>query len=355
MMDNSKKILNQYGPIVLFGSGETLPASGKAYEIIAKSLGKQLQISILETPAGFQPNTEIVAKKVSDFISTRLQNYAPSIQLIPARSTNSNYSPNNIEIVDKMLLSNWIFMGPGSPTYTIRQLQNSLALDYLYALNQTGAALTLSSAGVLAMSALTLPVYEIYKVGEEIHWKNGLNYFSQFGSELVLIPHWNNKDGGTELDTSRCFMGTKRFEILREMLPENMPIIGIDEQTALIFQFKPEPKVKITGKGSVKSIVGTKEKVFPPGEYQLTDLGTSFNKDFEERKKLKEIKEKILTLRSEKTMAPGKHIIQLANYRLKARNEGDWKTADDFRNKIEAEGWTIQDTSESYLLVPKVP
>ena len=55
-------------------------------------------------------------------------------------------------------------------------------------------------------------------MGEDPHWKTGLDLFAPFGLRLVFIPHWNNNDGGNELDTSRCFMGLARFERLLERL-----------------------------------------------------------------------------------------------------------------------------------------
>ena len=77
-------------------------------------------------------------------------------------------------------------------------------------------------------------MYEIYKVGEELHWIDGLDFFKFYGLQLVFIPHWNNHEGGAELDTSRCFMGQERFVRLMEMLPDEVTIVGLDEKTALI-------------------------------------------------------------------------------------------------------------------------
>ena len=56
------------GPVLFFGSGETLPASGKAYEFLARKIGEKPRISILETPAGFQPNSFQVAREIADFL-----------------------------------------------------------------------------------------------------------------------------------------------------------------------------------------------------------------------------------------------------------------------------------------------
>jgi len=210
MMESKKSTTP--GPIILFGSGETLPSSGPAYDFIARKITGPLDISILETPAGFQNNSGKVAKKVADFIEQCLSNYQPSSCLIPARAKGTDLNPDDPLLLEPMLkTSNWIFMGPGSPTYTVRQLENSLTSRYLYAMHCNGVALSLSSAAVLAISTLTLPVYEIYKVGEDLHWVKGLDFFGNYGLNIVFIPQWNNKDGGSDLDTSRCFMGLERF------------------------------------------------------------------------------------------------------------------------------------------------
>ena len=150
------------GAVMLFGSGETLPASGKAYDYLAKNTSPRPVISILETPAGFQLNSARVAGEVGDFLVKRLQNYKPEIHILPARKKNSPFSPDDAQILAPMLTSNWIFMGPGSPTYAVKQLINSLAFNYLTALFLHGCHVCLASAAVLAIGAHTLPVYEIY-------------------------------------------------------------------------------------------------------------------------------------------------------------------------------------------------
>ena len=50
------------GPIALLGSGETLPSSGKTHEFVARRLPDKPRIVILETPAGFEPNSDFVAE-----------------------------------------------------------------------------------------------------------------------------------------------------------------------------------------------------------------------------------------------------------------------------------------------------
>ena len=174
--------------------------------------------------------------RVADFLRLRLQNTHPQVTAIPARRRGTPFSPDNPAIVAPLLQADLIFLGPGSPTYAVRQLQDSLAWQMLTARHRLGAALALASAAVAAVGAYALPVYEIYKVGEDLHWKAGLDFFGAYGLRLAFVPHWDNVDGGEELDTSRCFMGQSRFARLLEMLPPGVTVIGIDEKTALIVE-----------------------------------------------------------------------------------------------------------------------
>ena len=111
------------GLIVLLGSGETLPSSGKTHEFVAQRLPKSPRIVVLETPAGFEPNSDAVAGKIKDFLARRLQNYKPVIDVLPARRRGTPFSPDNPDIVAPILKADEILLGPGSPTYGARQLQ----------------------------------------------------------------------------------------------------------------------------------------------------------------------------------------------------------------------------------------
>jgi cyanophycinase-like exopeptidase len=218
----------------LFGSGETSPSGRKVFDRLLRDLPPSPKIALLETPAGFELNSERVIGRVAEFLRLRLQNYDPQVMVIPARRRGTPFSPDDPEITSPLLKADMIFMGPGSPTYAVRQLRDSLAWRMLIARHRLGALLVLASAATVAMSCCALPVYEIYKVGEDLHWKEGLDFFGLYGLSLVFIPHWNNTEGGEELDTSRCFMGQSRFAQLMEMLPANLTVIGLDEKTALI-------------------------------------------------------------------------------------------------------------------------
>ena len=169
------------GRIAFLGSGETSLAGGRIFEALARDVKGPLRIALIETPAGFELNSAQVVGRVGDFMKTRLQNYKPIVDVIPARKKNSPFSPDDPEIIKPLLYANMIFMGPGSPTYAIRQLKDTLAWDVIRARHRLGATLVFASAATISIGAHALPVYEIYKVGQDVHVVDGLNLFADFG------------------------------------------------------------------------------------------------------------------------------------------------------------------------------
>ena len=261
------------GLICLLGGGAAIPASGKTHEYLAQRLPERPRIAVLETPAGFELNSDIVAAKLAAFIEKRLQNYRPRLEVIAARKKGTSFSPDNHEVVAGILAADEIVLGPGSPTYGARQLRDSLALDYIKARQWRGGALLISSSATISFSDYAMPIYEIYKVGEDIHWKRGINYFADYGLSLTLVPHWNNNDGGTELDTSRCYIGQSRFDLMLEMLPVEQTVLGLDDHTSAVLDFCTGQGT-VVGAGTITILREGQSQKFQSGQqFALSELG----------------------------------------------------------------------------------
>lgn len=347
------------GTVTLFGSGETSNTGGKVFDTVARRLNEPLHISILETPAGFEANAERVAGRISDFLVTRLQNYHPRISQLAARKKGTPHSPDSAEVVAPLYESNLIFLGPGSPTYTVRQLQNSLAWNILQARHRLGASLVLASAATIAAGSLALPVYEIYKVGEDPHWKPGLDFWGPFGLALVMIPHWNNQDGGAELDTSRCFMGRERFEQLLVQLPAEMTVIGIDELTAVTLDFQAG-RCFVEGMGSIHLLRGAQKHTFPAGsdfpfqvlgDYQpMSNPASGLPRDVWQQ--AQQAADRLAEQAAPRSLddVPATEIPpelqQMIVDREIARQQRDWPLADELRRQIAAMGWKVTDSPD---------
>jgi len=345
----------QPGPIVLLGSGETAPSARKVYKWLFDQVGGLVHVGILETPAGFEPNSAYVARRVADYLGHRLQNYSPKVTVIPARKRNTPHSPDDPEIIKPLRTTNINFMGAGSPTYAVRQLQDTLAWHTLVARHYLGTPIILASASTLAFSAHTLPVYEIYKVGEELHWQMGLDFFGLYGLSLVFIPHWNNTEGGAELDTSRCFMGQPRFGKLLELLPPKVTVVGIDEHTALALDLTGK-QCRVMGKGGVTLLAENRQQYFESAQtFPVSALG-SFKISSPERIIPPQIWKQVQSASAEaKTNTPAKpspEVLALVEARQTARAQKDWPAADSLRDQIAEMGWQVTDTPQGPALEP---
>ena len=329
------------GLIVLFGSGETSANGQKAFDWLFSQIEKPVRLAILETPAGFQPNSDIVAGQIADFVHEHLPNYSPQISLVPARKKGTAFSPDDSAILAPLDSANAVFLGPGSPTYAVRQLMGSLAWEKVIAAHKSGAGLLLASAAAIAIGAFALPVYEIYKVGEELHWHPGLDFLGAYGVQVVFVPHWNNNEGGSKLDTSRCYMGQERFVKLLDMLPPDIPVAGIDEYTSLGLDIAAG-KGFVIGKGSVTILRCGKSARFHAGdEFPLEEIG-SFRMP-------KPADRMALTSDHDGQAAPD-DVMSLVRDRDDARAQHDWAAADSLREAISALGWEVEDT----VLGPRV-
>lgn len=335
------------GLIILFGSGETSASGRKIYDWLLSRLTPPINISVLETPAGFELNSAQVAGQVADFMSQRLQNYNPQVTVIPARKRGTPFSPDNSEIIAPLLQSNVIFLGPGSPTYAVRQLQDSQAWHTLVARHRLGAALVLASAATLAASALTLPVYEIYKAGQELHWQPGLDLLGAYGLSPVFIPHWNNTDGGASLDTSHCYMGQSRFEQLMALLPPGSKIVGLDEHTALVLDLGGGTG-QVMGRGGVTILNDEIEQRFTSGQtFLLSKLG-SLRLPSPEVGLPASLWQAVqaASLAPAAPAEPSPEVLALLAERQAARTQREWASADMLRQRIAQLGWQVLDTPD---------
>jgi hypothetical protein len=98
---------------------------------------------------------------------------------------------------------------------------------------RTGGAVTFASAAALTLGRYTVPVYEIYKVGDDPCWLEGLDVLGEIGLNVAVIPHYDNAEGGHH-DTRFCYLGEHRLAMLEEQLPNDAHVIGVDEHTGVI-------------------------------------------------------------------------------------------------------------------------
>ena len=334
------------GMLALISSGETAPAGRRVHEWLFQQLIPPIRAAILETPAGFEVNSDYVAGRIADFMVSHLQNYKPQVSVIPARRRDIAEGTDSPHILAPLLKANYIFMGPGSPTYAVRHLAGTRAWHTLVARHRLGAILSFASAGAIAAGAYALPVYEIYKAGEDPHWRPGLDLLGPYGLQLVFVSHWNNSDGGAYLDTSRCFMGKARMEYLLSLLHHDTVVIGIDEHTALTIDLGVGSCL-VLGDGSITLMRAGQEEVHPSGStFPLHKLGPVHWPAPQEGIPEK-VWHEVLTSQTEgEEEALPEEVASLIQRREAARRSRDWATADKLRDILEALGYQVMDTPQ---------
>lgn len=234
------------GTIVLMGSGELTATMVEVYKEILAGAGPEAHAAFLDTPAGFQLNADQISARAVAYFRTKVGR-PMSVASYKSRETATAFESEKAFMTLKK--ADLVLVGPGSPTYAVRQWRDTPVTEILAQRIEAGACLVAASAAALTVGRFTLPVYEIYKVGEELRWTEGVNLLERFGLDLVVVPHWNNAEGGTH-DTRFCFMGEPRFQTLESMLPEGVAILGLDEHTACIIDLS-RGEVSIRGLGGV--------------------------------------------------------------------------------------------------------
>jgi len=254
------------GILALMGSGELTATMVEVHKMLLSQCQPPQSALFLDTPAGFQPNADQIAANAVDYFQRRVE----------CRMEVASYKSAEISELEaaaayqKLRGADFILMGPGSPTYTVDQLRASQIPAILNDHIRDGGCLVAASAASLTAGRFTLPVYEIYKVGQPLHWGEGLDILGEFGLSLIVIPHWNNAEGGTH-DTSRCFIGASRFDQLLSLLEEPLPVLGLDEHTACIIDFE-EATFKIYGIGTVTLQHNATINRFVPGKTYPLDI-----------------------------------------------------------------------------------
>ncbi|MDQ1444708.1 MAG: hypothetical protein QOI20_1172 [Acidimicrobiaceae bacterium] len=255
--------------LAIMGSGETSPTMVKAHRELFARLDDgtgpgQVTAVLLDTPFGFQENADDIAAKAVEYFK---QSVGRPIDVASFRSASlAKQDPVAYEsALAAVRAADYVFAGPGSPTYALRQWRDSpipkLLADKLHA--GGGGCVVFASAAALTLGVLTVPVYEIYKAGEEPHWLEGLDVLAPLGLRAAVIPHFNNAEGGNH-DTRYCYLGERRLRVMEESLPDDAFVLGVDEHTGLVLDLDAGTAT-VVGRGVVTARRGDDQAVFEAG------------------------------------------------------------------------------------------
>ena len=232
--------------LAILGSGETAPTMIKPHRQIFDRLGPPpVPAVILDTPYGFQANADDISARAVDYFGASVGQRVDVAELRDRRAD----PVRRQEALARVAAARWVFAGPGSPSYALRQWEGGDVPDLLADKLEHGGCVLFSSAAALTLGRYTVPVYEIYKVGAEPEWLDGLNLVSFLGPEVAVIPHYDNAEGGNH-DTRFCYLGEGRLEMLESQMGPQGWVLGVDEHTGAIFDLD-EGTVSVVGNGAV--------------------------------------------------------------------------------------------------------
>jgi hypothetical protein len=212
------------------GSGETSPTMVKTHrELLARVDGSGPAV-LLDTPFGFQANAADLTARAQGYFK---ESVGASLEIASFRSSDEIGSVEYEHTLSLLRSAGYVFAGPGSPTYALAQWRDSAIPAVLRSKLVDGGCVVFASAAALTMGVVTVPVYEIYKVGAAPVWAEGLDLLAEAGLRAAVIPHYNNAEGGNH-DTRFCYLGEPRLSLLEATLPDDAFVLGIDEHTGLI-------------------------------------------------------------------------------------------------------------------------
>ncbi len=253
--------------LAIMGSGETAPTMAKVHRALFARFGDgPAPATVIDTPYGFQENADEISGRIVDYFR----------QSVGRTFTVASYRRREIPPLDaapalgRIREARYVLAGPGSPSYALRQWAGGPIPGALADKLAGGGVLTVASAVALTVGVVTIPVYEIYKVGADPYWLEGLDLLGPAtGLKAAVVPHFDNAEGGTH-DTRFCYVGERRLGILERALPEGSFILGVDSHTALVLDLDART-AGVFGLGGVTVRADGRSAVFPSGSEVLID------------------------------------------------------------------------------------
>ena len=239
------------------GSGETAPAMVKVHRSVLETCPAGDAV-MLDTPYGFQVNADDLTGRTVKYFAESVGRDVRPIQW------RSKHDAGQDAALAQISQATWLFAGPGSPTYALDQWRDTPLPGAVRDVVRRGGTVVLGSAAAVTAGHWALPVYEIYKVGTEPAWVEGLDLLQEFlGIDVAVIPHFDNAEGGT-YDTRFCYLGEARLHQLEAQLTAGEAVVGVDEHTALLCDLATAT-VTVAGVGGVTVRVHGNSHVLPAG------------------------------------------------------------------------------------------
>lgn len=221
--------------LVVMGSGETAPTMVRTHRaVLAQTFGDAPPAPgtalALDTTFGFQDNADDLAAKTLQYF---VQTVGAPVETATWRRADAPTAEAERTLA-RLGRARWLFAGPGSPTYALRQWRGTGVAAAMSDVVRRGGTLVVGSAAACTIGSHAVPVYEIYKAGADLSWADGLDVLgAATGIRAALVPHFDNAEGGG-YDTRFCYLGAARLAAMEALLPDDVGVLGVDEHTALL-------------------------------------------------------------------------------------------------------------------------
>ena len=246
--------------LVIMGSGETSPTMVKTHREVFARLGPGAPAVLLDTPFGFQENADDISARAIEYFRASVGRH---VSVASFRRASAMDPLARESALAQIAAAGWVFAGPGSPTYTLRQWTGTEIPLLLADKLGHGGVVCFASAAALTLGRVTVPVYEIYKVGAEVVWADGIDLLGPLGLPVAVIPHYDNAEGGNH-DTRFCYLGERRLRLLEAQLPPEVFVLGVDEHTGLVLDLDAG-SASVVGLGQVTVRRHGTSSVIPSG------------------------------------------------------------------------------------------
>ncbi len=236
--------------LTIMGSGETAPTMVSTHRKLTALLPKPVNAVLLDTPYGFQENAPELASRAVEYFRNSVNVDINVAGLVRLHDTHIAADPVQVERGLRSIIdADYVFAGPGSPTYALRQWSGSTVAHNITDKLLNGGIVTFASAAALTLGKATVPVYEVYKVGQDVQLLDGLDILSAIGINAAVIPHYDNAEGANH-DTRYCYLGEARLLMFEKLLDDETYVLGVDEHTGLVIDIDAE-SAAVVGNGTV--------------------------------------------------------------------------------------------------------
>ena len=257
--------------LAIMGSGETAPTMVTTHRRLTSLLPSPVKAVVLDTPYGFQENAPELAAKAVEYFKTSINVDLVVAGLVRLHDTHLAADPVAIERGLRALAdADYIFAGPGSPTYALRQWAGSSVSRIMIDKLTHGGIVTFASAAALTLGKATVPVYEVYKVGQDVQRLEGLDILASLGINAAVIPHYDNTEGANH-DTRFCYLGEARLQMFESLLDDDTYVLGVDEHTGLVIDIDAATAT-VVGNSNVTIRLRTQSFEYPTGSVMPLSL-----------------------------------------------------------------------------------